>query len=127
MFPSNLLPSTYSKDSVNNSPKQAFILKSLSGPSPFSPPLQSNCCVHYMIMAQAVFQPTLAVATQTRFRLRCFQDNAAHLALFERMCQASEHQQLPACLTSQLRHGRHPPAATRTASKALRLSTHGNK
>lgn len=38
MFPSNLLPSTYSKDSVNNSPKQAFILKSLSGPSPFSPP-----------------------------------------------------------------------------------------
>lgn len=99
MFPSNLLPSTYSRDPVNNSPKQAFILKTLSGPNPFSP-LQSDCCVHYMIIARAVFQPTLAMATQTGFRLRCSQDNAAHLALSERMCQASEHQALalPACL-----------------------------
>lgn len=128
MFPSNLLPSTYSKDPVNNSPKQAFILKTLSGPNPFSP-LQSNCCVHYMIIARAVFQPTLAMATQTRFRLRCFQDNAAHLALFERMCQASEYRacllRQPACVRSQVRYsGFSLLQEASTSSKELRLFFH---
>lgn len=111
MFPSNLLPSTYSRDPANNSPKQAFILKALSGPNPFSP-LQSNCCVHYMIIARAVFQPTLAMATQTRFRPCGFQGNAAHLALFEGMCRAAEHQarspRQPACVKSPVRCGEKP-------------------
>lgn len=91
MFPSNLLPSTYSRDRVNNSPKQAFILKTLPGPNPFSP-LQSNCCVHYMLIARAVLQPTLAAATQTGLGLGCFGIMLLFWALFERMCQPSEHQ-----------------------------------
>lgn len=85
-----------------------------------------------MVMARAVFQPTLAVATQTRFRLRRFQDNAAHLALFERMRQASEHQARsllqPACLGARVGYsGFALLQETSTSSKELRLfSVHGN-
>lgn len=100
MFPSNLLPSTYSGDRVNNSPKQAFILKTLPGPNPFSP-LQSDCCVHYMLMARAVLQPTLAAATQTGLSLCCLgimllfwhylKECASPLSTRQALSQAPQH------------------------------------